>query len=93
MKHWAIAVSYTHLWGRYAWNCRGDVAAEGNYWDKVLADYYATDAAVALGNTETAEELRRNLTALIVCLANAVGTSGISSIVIGKDVYKRQASG
>ena len=25
--------------------------------------------AVALGNTETAEELRRNLTALIVCLA------------------------
>lgn len=34
-------------WGRYAWNCRRDVAAEGNYWDKVLADYYATDAAVA----------------------------------------------
>lgn len=34
-------------WGRYAWNCRRDVAAEGNYWDKVLADYYASDAAVA----------------------------------------------
>lgn len=34
-------------WGRYAWNCRRDVAAEGNYWDKVLADYYASDASVA----------------------------------------------
>lgn len=34
-------------WGRYAWNCRRDVAAEGNYWDKVLADYYASDATVA----------------------------------------------
>ena len=39
---------------------------------------------VALCNTETAEELRRNLTTLIVCLADAVGNSGISSIVIGK---------
>lgn len=34
-------------WGRYAWNCRRDFSDEGNYWDKVLSDYYATDAATA----------------------------------------------
>ena len=39
---------------------------------------------VTFGNTETAKELRRNLTALIVCLADAVSNSGIRSIVIGK---------
>ncbi len=40
-----LDVSTRH--GASTWNCRRDVAAEGNYWDKVLADYYASDAAVA----------------------------------------------
>ena len=39
---------------------------------------------VALSNTETAKELRRNLTALIVSLADTVSNSGIRSIVISK---------
>ena len=27
-------------WGRYAWNCRRDRAAETTYWDKLLGEYY-----------------------------------------------------
>ena len=34
-------------WGRYAWNCRRNFTAEGNYWDKVLSDYYSPIAESA----------------------------------------------
>lgn len=40
-------------WGRYAWNCRRDVKEEGDYWDKVLSDYYASD------NLAVADSIRK----------------------------------
>ena len=48
-------------WGRYAWNCRRDVAAEGIYWDKVLSDYYTPIAenASLLAQADKQEEAQK----------------------------------